>query len=309
MHSLLATITIWLLTCTPGSELYSRYGHTALRVQDTDRHIDWCFNYGTFSFHTDHFYWKFVRGETYYLLTYEPTESFFFDYIVEHRTVYEQELNLCEEDKKRMVNALLTNAMPEKRAYLYNFVFDNCCTRPLNLIQQITGDSLTSTYSGYDGQTYRHFLQHYTRSNTLINSLINTIFGYRADLPMHGQQRLFLPEELMLYMQEATFADGTPVVIHSQIGPFVIPKARWWENVWFYIILFVLFMTGINLYDRHRKRCSWGIDIALGIGYLILLTIVIFLTYFSIHPLVGFNWRLLVLPAIHLCTRLIYILR
>lgn len=68
---------ISLLTCAPGSELYARYGHTALRVQDTANQLDVVFNYGIFDFNTDHFYWKFVRGETYYQLGIESADAFF----------------------------------------------------------------------------------------------------------------------------------------------------------------------------------------------------------------------------------------
>ena len=41
---------ISLLTCSPGKELYAKYGHTALRVCDSVNHIDIAFNYGIFDF-------------------------------------------------------------------------------------------------------------------------------------------------------------------------------------------------------------------------------------------------------------------
>ncbi|MBQ2171263.1 MAG: hypothetical protein II448_05955, partial [Paludibacteraceae bacterium] len=33
-----------LLTCTPGEELYARYGHTAIRVCDPENDLDLVFN-------------------------------------------------------------------------------------------------------------------------------------------------------------------------------------------------------------------------------------------------------------------------
>jgi uncharacterized membrane protein (DUF485 family) len=68
-------------------------------------------------------------------------------------------------------------------------------------------------------------------------------------------------------------------------------------------------MLFLSIFDRKRKRLSWGIDVALLIIYILLFTLVIFLTYYSSHPLVGWNWRILILPIIHVCTRLVYIYR
>ena len=59
---------ISLLTCAPGEELYARFGHTALRVVDPANQVDIVFNYGIFDFDTEQFYWKFVKGETWYEL-------------------------------------------------------------------------------------------------------------------------------------------------------------------------------------------------------------------------------------------------
>ena len=118
----LLVIYISLLTCTPGQELYSRYGHTAIRVQDTEKHSDFVFNYGTFTFNTDHFYWKFVKGETYYQLGIDPTSWFIEENTLENRTVYEQRLNLTEEQTQAVAEALWKNFRPENRSYLYNFV-------------------------------------------------------------------------------------------------------------------------------------------------------------------------------------------
>lgn len=298
-----------LLTCAPGAELYSRYGHTALRIADLENGLDVVFNYGIFDFHTEHFYWKFMRGETYYQLGIETWDDFQWSYAYQHRTIVEQVLNLTQAQKQNLFDALVENYRPENRCYLYNFVFDNCATRPYYLIKQAVGDTIRSTYTGAEGQTYRRFLRHYTRSASWANFGINLLFGRRADRPMQGEQRLFLPEELMYYMDAATTADGTPLVKESAARPFEIAPVAWYASWYFGVGLFALLMLGVSLFDRHRGKLSWGVDVALGVVYLAVLLLVGFLTFFSLHPLVGFGWRLLIIPAIHACTRLLYILR
>lgn len=308
-ESLSAEAQISLITCTPGSELYTRYGHTALRVLDPANDIDITFNYGIFSFDTDHFYWKFVRGETWYELGASSTKWFIRQYNDEQRPIYEQVLNLTAGQRESLWDALVVNYQPENRQYLYNFVFDNCATRPYLLIQNALGDSIQSDFTGHTGVTYRDFIRYYTGPLTWSNAGINLLFGPRADKPMTSEQRLFLPEELMFFMQSARLSDGTPLVSRGHIEPFVIEKTPWYASWPFGLVLYALVVACISFYDRKRNKWSWGLELAVGIPYAALLIIVTFLTFFSCHPLVGFGWRLLILPLTHLCARFIYIAR
>ncbi|MGB5383353.1 MAG: DUF4105 domain-containing protein, partial [Lutimonas sp.] len=59
---------ISVITCGPGSELYSTFGHSAFRILDPKRNLDKVYNYGTFNFETPNFYAKFVRGKLLYEL-------------------------------------------------------------------------------------------------------------------------------------------------------------------------------------------------------------------------------------------------
>src|SRR2546423_13573683 len=66
-------LRISLLTCTPGEELYSTFGHSALRIIDSANNKDIVYNYGTFNFEEPGFYTKFIRGK---LLYYLSTDNF-----------------------------------------------------------------------------------------------------------------------------------------------------------------------------------------------------------------------------------------
>lgn len=300
---------ISLITCTPGEELYAKYGHTAIRVYDPDTQWDVVFNYGIFDFNTELFYWKFVRGETWYELGVTSTQYFMSEYASSGRTVYEQTLNLTLTQRESIWQALITNYQPENREYLYNFVFDNCATRPFIIIENTLGDSIQSDYTGYKGQTYRSFLRHYTGIHSWANAGINLLFGPKADQTMGDRERLFLPEELMLYIHQAKLSNGQPIVYDSYIEPFEIQPTPWYATWELGLILYFLIILAFSLYDRKRSKWSWGVELAVSIPYALLLLIVGFLTFFSCHPLVGFGWRLLIIPITHLCARLIYIYR
>jgi hypothetical protein len=308
-NSLSDSAQILLLTCTPGTEVWSKYGHTGIRVIDQSQKLDIVFNYGIFDLTADDFYIKFVHGETYYQLGIEPYRYFDKFYRRIGRTTYWQELNLTPSQKQQIFDALLMNYQPQNRYYLYNFVFDNCATRPYYLIKNALQDTIISSYRGYEGTTFRQAITHYTGHNSWVDFGINLVFGNDADQPMTNEQRLFLPEELMNYMAQAHLSDGTPLVKKQHIAAFPAAVVPWYARCWWGIALFAVLMLLLSLYDRKRGKIAWGVDLALGIIYLLLIALVIFLTGFSCHPLVGFNWRLLLFPFIHVCTRIVYIFR
>lgn len=300
---------IYLVTCTPGREVWSKYGHTGIRVCDEANDLDIVFNYGIFSLMEKDFYLKFIQGETYYQLGIESYSYFVQFYSWIGRETYLQELNLTHQQKQQVFEALMVNYQPENRFYHYNFVFDNCATRPYYLLKNALQDTIISSYQGYANQPFRSTIQHYTGPYSWVDFGINLVFGTKADQAMSNEQRLFLPEELMYYISQAQLSDGTPLVIHENIHAFQITPVPWYADCRLGLACFALFMIIISYCDRKRRKLSWGIDVALGVLYIILLSIVIFLTYFSSHPLVGFNWRLIIIPFIHLCARLIYWLR
>ena len=85
--------------------------------------------------------------------------------------------------------------------------------------------------------------------------------------------------------------------------------APWYASWELGLVLYFLCVLAFSLYDRKRQRWSWGVELAVAVPYSLLLLVVTFLTFFSCHPLVGFGWRLLIIPVTHLCARIIYIVR
>src|SRR5690554_6590975 len=79
-----------LLTCSAGEELYSIFGHSAIRVNDPESGVDWVFNYGVFDFNDPNFYPNFVRGKLNYMLAVSSYKNFERAYIFEDRSIYEQ---------------------------------------------------------------------------------------------------------------------------------------------------------------------------------------------------------------------------
>ena len=103
--------TISILTCSPGNELYSLFGHTGIRVIDKANNLDIVFNYGTFDFQTQGFYFKFAQGLLPYKLACSEFRYFLPSYKEEKRSVYSQTLNLDSIQKQYLMDLLLKNAV------------------------------------------------------------------------------------------------------------------------------------------------------------------------------------------------------
>ena len=292
---------ISLMTCTPGDEVYSKYGHSAIRVLDPANGIDVTFNYGIFNFQTEHFYAKFVRGETWYQLGIQTTRYFIEDSKETGRDTYEQVLNLSQAEKQSLFNALEENSRPENKYYLYNFVFDNCATRPFLLMQNSMGEVFCTPQFDTRRDTYRDMITYYSEKNSWAGFGINLAFGKDADVVMTPRQRLFLPEQLMDYVSEATRQNGEPLCVSANVKPFDVKANPFLTSPYMATLLVIVLIVVVTAFDMLRTRksntikISWWLDETLFFGGTVVGVILFYLSYFSIHPLVEYNWNLLLI--------------
>lgn len=193
-------IRVSLITCSPGSELYSIFGHSAIRVTDSNRMADMVFNYGTFDFSDPDFYVKFVQGKLNYYLSIQETNGFILDYQYMGRSVIEQVLLLPEPQKIKLVNALIENSKPENRYYLYDFFLDNCTTRLRDILLQYGLIDTRSIPTMPANTTYRQAIHDYLKKGDHPWSMlgIDLLLGAKTDRVMTLAEQQFLPDNLLL---------------------------------------------------------------------------------------------------------------
>lgn len=207
--------TVSLITCRPGDEIYNAFGHTAIRVKDPANQLDILFNYGMFSFSEPNFLPKFLRGKLMYWLGTEKFKAFIDNYSNQKRSVIEQELNLDQSQKNQIFQALRQNLKAENRRYLYDFFFDNCSTRPRDiLIQSIDGISFDQSQA--TAISFRHLLDGYTYSKCWTDFGIDLIIGSIADRKASLRDQMFLPEYLMYHLDNARLAES-PLVSKTNL--------------------------------------------------------------------------------------------
>lgn len=189
----------YVLTCGPGDDFYTTFGHSAIRICDSARGIDLVYNYGTFDFNTPHFYWKFMRGQLDYQLGRCPFQQFLAEYASEGRSVSQQRLYLDARQTANLYILLEQNYLPEYRHYRYDFFRDNCATRVRDMVALAAGKR--DTVLGPDWQaeprSYRRLVDDNLRGSLQWWRLgIDMLFGLPADHRASDMERMFLPQQM-----------------------------------------------------------------------------------------------------------------
>ncbi len=193
------SIEVSLLTCQPHEEVYSLYGHTAIRYRERGlQEVDIAFNYGVFNFRKPFFVGRFVLGWTDYELGACPYPLFQEEYRRFGSRVTEQVLNLTREEKLRLKQALVENMKDENRVYRYNYFYNNCTTKARDIIEQSLSGTLVYDDSHTDRQlTYRKMVHEMTKRHPWATFGNDILLGIRADLKTTQRQQEFLPHHLM----------------------------------------------------------------------------------------------------------------
>ncbi|MBI2284938.1 MAG: DUF4105 domain-containing protein [Bacteroidetes bacterium] len=191
-------LRISVLTCAQGQELYSTFGHTAIRVVDSVQQTDIVYNYGTFDFSDPHFYSKFTRGNLDYFLSTASLPDFMYEYQSENRDVHEQVLALGEQAKKAIQQALNDNLAGAARYYKYDFLYNNCTSRVRDILMKYGGLQADQQLVS-PGTSFRDMLHEYLdRGNQAWSKFgIDLVLGSPIDKKAGIAESMFLPDYLM----------------------------------------------------------------------------------------------------------------
>jgi hypothetical protein len=226
-----------LITCGPGTELYEGFGHTAVLVYDPVLGIEKVYNYGTFDFNQPNFYLNFTRGNLLYTLATGRFGRFMKSYVYQSRSVREQRLNLILEQRQAVFEKLEWNALPENADYLYDYFFDNCSTRPRDVIEQALGGIIVYDTSHVEmpRKTIRELVDHCIKRDMPWGDLgIDICLGAPIDKVATAREYTYLPEELERAFDHATLVTtegNVPLVAEKRVLFDAPPKVD--EKSWF----------------------------------------------------------------------------
>jgi len=206
---------ISLLTGSSGPELYSTFGHSAIRIKDSVQNLDIVYNYGTFDFNVPNFYLKFIRGQLAYKLSIQRFESFVNGLKSENRSMIEQVLNLTIEQKKKLFYLLEENYKPENKYYKYDFFYDNCATRIRDIVKIAYGDDFSYHYSSeweVGETTFRNLIDLYLGTLPWPDFGIDIALGLPTDAVARPTDYMFIPDNLSIGFDLATIAHDGEIV-------------------------------------------------------------------------------------------------
>ncbi len=257
------SLKISILTCSPGEELYSTFGHTAVRVVDYKNRLDLVFNYGSFDFDTPNFYGKFVKGKLKYQLSISSFENFKLSYISENRSIYEQDLNMSDEGKSRMFSFLKTNYLPENRYYLYDFFLNNCTSVVRDILKN--NPENTNCFNNTDVLTdlsFRNYLRPCLKDREWVRFGMDLVMGYPSDKAATLYQSMFLPYNLMQELDQIncggrSICSKTKTIFEAELSEGK-PAKKPGPATFFWIIFLIVFL--ISIFKLKTEKHSFLFD-------------------------------------------------
>lgn len=289
---------ISVVTSGPGEALYEKFGHTAIRVKDPMLQLDLVYNYGIYDFDQPNFYLNFTKGFMKYKLARYP-----FHYAVksaqeDKRWMKQQVLNLSSEEKNALFSFLEVNASPKNAGYLYDPFFNNCATKPRDIIHKILGKKVVWSTDFTSNASLRELMNTEIHKNTWGSLGINLALGSKLDKKATAFEYLYLPDYVFKALatskilnngKEENLVRKTQTILNfkekelksSVVSPFLV----------FSIVLIIgLFISYNDL--KNNKRSKW-FDFFLFLTIGIVGGLVLFLWFFTNHSTAPNNFNIL----------------
>lgn len=292
--SWLDSVEVSLLTCGPAPEIYSLYGHTALRIQDPVHQADWAVNWGVFNMRERFFALRFVFGLTDYRVAVYPIQEMLAEYAAERRWIKEQYVRLSREEKKKLLSLLDENLKPENVYYRYNYFYDNCTTRPRDLI---VGSLSHNDYpvTVPTQTTYREEIHKWNEHHRWARFGKDLLLGVKSDVPLTSREAEFLPDNLRQSFDKWDRVYGT----HYLLAPQAEVNDDGGLTPLACAIIVAVLIVGLTVIGHFRKWSLLWLDSTLMV-LVGLPGIILFAMLFSQHPTVNCNFQLLLLNPLAL---------
>jgi hypothetical protein len=283
-----AALQISILTCAPGEDVYTAWGHTAIRIIDSAKQTDIVFNFGTFDFNTPNFLLEFIKGNLNYFLSADNFQNFILEYQYYGRSIKEQVLILTDAEKINWQNALLKNLEGNNRYYLYNFITDNCTTRVKDGFYQFASNQVPpSTIKSYR----THVVEApYQQGIPWIGLGIDILLGAVSDKAPTAIQAGFLPD---LFFEQ--LAAQTSHIESTQNYEFTktVPVQPT-DPVYYIVGLIILYLFVGRWNARWAVIAAKMIDVSLlfifGLGGLLLVYMSVFSKHTACHDNFNIAW-------------------
>ena len=311
-----------VLTVSPGQDLQSLFGHSAIRYQDTlnGQWVDWVYHFGVYDVGAEHFYLNFTLGKLDYLAVKEEFAGFYQQYILEGRGVMEQVIHFDEDQAKTLMRNLEEQIKPENAIYRYDYFYNNCATQVRDaLLRAASGSEMQSMVRDDDSEmligsspilftqvyapstTFRRAIQTYLDYQPWSDFGIDVALGAPCDRRPERAGLCFLPDSLMAEVNlaalglealasqpEEILPIDRPLVLTDDITPLEA------------FSIFLLIYIAIGWYGMYKGKKAFILDRVLFFATGCVGVLLVFLWLFTDHHAAAYNWNLLWANPLHL---------
>ncbi len=285
-----------ILTIGPGNSLSDAFGHSGIRVIDKINNYDIVFNYGVYDYNAPNFYGNFVKGRPIYSLGLNNFENFYKNYVNQSRQIIEQKLNLSKNQKRIIVNKLITNSKEANKFYEYNYFDDNCSTKIADIFNEILLEEGVAFYSSDSSpNTYRKLIYENINQNSWGALGIDICLGAIIDEKIEYQNKLFLPYNLKSYFNDlgnSNIRNGNLVTTSVLFGEYSKYRETFISPTYLLIILSLIIIS-ITYLDYLKRTRSKLLDIFILLPTGTIGLLLVYLWFFSNHTASAWNYNLL----------------
>ncbi|HWA40837.1 MAG TPA: DUF4105 domain-containing protein, partial [Gemmatimonadales bacterium] len=204
-----AEYRISVLTAGAGAEVWERFGHNMIRVQNSATGEDVAYNWGMFSFRQENFIGRFLMGRMKYWMQGIPMGVIFRQYTHADRTLIDQRLTLTPAERVALVRFLEWNAREENKYYRYDYYLDNCSTRLRDALDRVLGGAIQAgTGSAPSGTTFRQETRRLTVGDLPLYTGLMLGLGPPTDRPISQWEEMFLPVRMMVRLRGVQVRDS-----------------------------------------------------------------------------------------------------
>ncbi|MGD0756388.1 MAG: DUF4105 domain-containing protein [Bacteroidales bacterium] len=286
---------IFLLTCLPGRDALTIYGHSAIRILKTSDGLDSVYSWGVYDFNAPNFVWKFAKGRLKYRIDSESYSGFLKGYFLEQRSVISQKINLTNNEKELIIALINKNMKPENKFYLYNFFYDNCSSRVRDIIEKTIGERLLYPNEVIKDQpSFRGMINKAQKPMPWLTLGTDLLIGSSGDNKAGFRDQMFLPEDLMKNLSLTKIKDTDKIIPLLQkpetvldFKPITLDNRILLSPLFIFCILLIIILI-LSIFIKQGKSIAY-IDIFLFFIFSILSIFMVFFNFFTDHQAMKVN--------------------
>lgn len=257
-----------IITIEPGAEIYSAWGHTAIRIVDLDRNLDIVFDYGLFDFSED-FAIRFLKGQPAFMVGAFRYYDTLMRYKSDNRRIFTQQLKIPDKRIQFLLQSLIINIKPENNTFQYHHFDDNCTTRIRDRVDQaLQGKYKAAFFQKKQKRSFRDGSMNILLGRPVLWTGTNLILGSSVDREIDQWQNQFLPMDLMIALDNYRNIGNQDTVGEIQVvlepyqDGFQIDLSTWILPTFFIIALLSLFYIVPLVATDHKiikyiSRLGW----------------------------------------------------